>query len=291
MRKRGTVGDLKGAGVGDVTLRGLPASACTRLSVVLVLVLAIGPAGEAWGQAPAAVQPSAPKAVGPLIQKAPPGSRPPSSDPRDLSGVWWKGFTAVLLPIGGGPVPFQPKAKAIQEAYDEADRLGHPMSDAATQCLPHGVPRSMLAPYPIQIIQTPGQMTILHEASHNVRLIYMDVEHSRNLKPTFMGESVAHWEGDTLVIDTIGLNDQTMMDRGGSTHSDQLHVVERMRKISEGSQLEDVFTFEDPVTFTRPWSSRIVFEWRPDVKILEAVCEENNRDVPVTTSSTGTKQP
>ncbi|MGC4029300.1 MAG: hypothetical protein QM696_10540 [Steroidobacteraceae bacterium] len=212
------------------------------------------------------------------INKAPPGSQPPSADPRDFNGVWWKSFTPVLKQIDGSDVPFKPHAKAIQDAYDEAARVGKPMMDAATQCMPHGVPRSMLAPYPIQIIQTPGQMTILHEASHNLRLIYMDVPHSKHLKSTFMGESVAHWEGDTLVVSTTGFNTLTMMDRGGSTHSEKLRVTERMRKISNGTQLEVVYDFDDPETYTHPWSTRIVFEWRPDVKILEAVCEENNQD-------------
>lgn len=212
------------------------------------------------------------------IEKAPPGSLPPSPDPRDFNGVWWKSFTPVLKQADGSDAPFKPHAKAIQDTYDEAMRKGRPMPDAATLCMPQGVPRSMLAPYPIQIIQTPGQMTILHEASHNLRLVYMDVPHSKNLKPTFMGESVARWEGDALVVSTIGFNAQTMMDRGGSTHSEKLRVTERMRKISDGTQLEVVYTFDDPETYTHPWSSRIVFEWRPDVKILEAVCEENNQD-------------
>ena len=254
------------------------------------IVVGLSALAVSFAQITAVAQSAAPKAIGPTISKAKPGSRPPSADPRDLSGVWWKGFTPVLMPLEGGPRPFQPKAKAVQEAYDEADIAGRPMPDAATQCLPQGVPRSMLAPYPIQIIQTPGQMTILHEASHNVRLIYLDQPHSNNIKPSFMGESVAHWEGDTLVVSTIGLNEQTMMDRGGSTHSDNLRVIERMRKINGGSQLEVTFTFEDPETFTRPWSSRIVFEWRPDVEIQEAVCEENNRDVPLAKPAAATKQ-
>lgn len=264
------------------------------LVLLMVLLIAFPLVSDARQQAADAVAAdasesvAAPKPAGPRPpRKAPAGSRLPPSDSRDLSGVWWKEFTPVLRALDGKPVPFLPKAKAFQDAYIAADKVGRPMNDNATQCFPHGVPRSMLAPYPIQIIQTPGQVTILHEASHNIRLIYMDVPHSKVIKPSFMGESVARWEGDTLVVSTKGLTNQTMMDRGGTTHSDKLHVVERMRKISNGTQLEVVFTFDDPETFSRPWSSRIVFEWRPDVKIMEAVCEENNRDAVKFESRTG----
>jgi hypothetical protein len=143
------------------------------------------------------------------------------------------------------------------------------------------MPRLMESPYPIRIVQTPGQVTLLHEVAHNVRKFHLDQEHPKNLKPTYLGHSVGHWEGDTLVVDTIGLNDKTFIDDEGSSHSAQIHVVERIRKVSGGNELEDILTVTDPVTLTEPYSFRRIYKWRPDVKPAEYICEENNRNAPV----------
>jgi len=138
----------------------------------------------------------------------------------------------------------------------------------------------MESPYPIRIVQTPGQVTLLHEVAHNVRKFYLDQEHPKNLKPTYLGHSVGRWEGDTLVVDTIGLNDKTFIDDEGSSHSTQIHVVERIRKVNGGNDLEDTLTVTDPVTLTKPYSFKRIYKWRPDVKPAEYICEENNRNAP-----------
>ncbi len=117
--------------------------------------------------------------------------------------------------------------------------------------------------------------------AHNVRHIYMDTPHSADIKPSFMGESVGHWEGDTLVIDTTGLNDRTWIDEVGVIHGKQLHVVERIRKIEDGHALENLVRIEDPEFFTQPWYMRDTYAWRPDLRIAEYSCEENNRNAPV----------
>ena len=206
--------------------------------------------------------------------------RPPSADPRDIAGVWWtKGYDRTYRTLDGQLPPFTPAGRAEWDRHIQAEKDGRPIADAPTQCLPHGIPRLMASPYPIQILQTPGQITFLHEVAHNVRVIYMDEPHPQGLEPTYLGHSVGRWEGDTLVVDTIALNDKTQIDEEGITHSDRLHVVERFRKINGGMALEDLITMEDPVTFTRPWTARRVYDWRPEVRILEYVCEENNRNV------------
>jgi len=136
-------------------------------------------------------------------------------------------------------------------------------------------------PYPIEIVQTPGRLTILHEVAHNVRRFYIGEQHPKNLKITYLGNSVAHWEGDTLVVDTIGISGKSFIDDEGGSHSDQEHIVERFHKIDGGKQLQVDTTIEDPVTLEHPYSYSRFFQWRPDVTPAEYVCEENNRNAPV----------
>jgi hypothetical protein len=203
-----------------------------------------------------------------------------SADPRNLDGVWWTiGYDRTFRTLDKQLPPFTARGRAEWEHNIQAEKEGRPVADAPTQCLPHGVPRVMASPYPIQIITIPGQVTIVHEVAHNQRLIYMDEPQPAHLDPTFMGHSVGRWDGDTLVVDTIGLNDRTRVDEEGITHSDRLHVVERFRKIDGGRLLEDLITIEDPVMFTAPWTARRTYAWRPDQRLMEYVCEENNRNV------------
>jgi hypothetical protein len=214
--------------------------------------------------------------------RAAPGSAPANPDPRNLEGIWWlQGYNYLLGPETNVPPPLKPEYMRILERRIRAKNRGVPEADASTRCLPHGMPRLMESPYPIEIVQTPGRITFLHEVGHNVRRIWLDRPHPRNVLPTYLGHSVARWEGDTLVVDTLGLNDRTQIDDEGSSHSDQLHTVERYRKIEDGSKLELIMTVEDPVTLTQPYSYRRVFHWRPDVRPQEYVCEENNRNAPV----------
>jgi len=207
--------------------------------------------------------------------------RAPSPDPRDIAGVWWtKGYDRTFRTLEGQLPPFTARGRADWDRHVAAEKAGEPIADAPTRCLPHGVPRLMASPYPIQILQTSGQITFLHEVAHNVRLIYLDEPPPKAPEPTYLGHSVGHWEGDVLVVETVGLNDLTRIDEEGITHSDQLKVTERFRKIEGGTRLEDLITIEDPVMFTRPWTTRRVYEWRPDVRLMEYVCEENNRNKP-----------
>ncbi len=212
---------------------------------------------------------------------APPGSAPPNPDPKDFEGVWWlEGYEYMLGPAPGIAPPLKPEYIKVLERRIRAKNAGTPEADASTQCFPHGMPRLMESPYPIEIVQTPGRITFLHEVAHNVRRIYLDSPHPKNLRHTFLGDSRGHWEGDTLVVDTTGLNDRTFIDDEGSAHSDQEHVIEHYRKIDGGAKLELIMTVEDPVTLVHPYSYRRVYDWRPDVRPQEYVCEENNRNAP-----------
>ena len=222
--------------------------------------------------------------TGPIVRvsgDAPAGSPPPSKDPRDFEGVWWiSRYEYLLGPEPGVPPPLKDEYMRILERRVRAKNRGTPEADASTDCRPHGMPRLMESPYPIRIVQTPGQVTLLHEVAHNIRRLYVDQKHPANLKPSYLGHSVAHWEGDTLVVDTKGLNDKTFIDDEGSSHSDKIHVVERLRKIKNGQELELQLTVTDPVTLTAPYSFKRIYKWRSDVKPAEYICEENNRNAP-----------
>jgi hypothetical protein len=247
-----------------MTLRTLAAAA------VGVLALAAGfPGGEARAQSDVL--------EGPLLRP-----QRSSTDPRDLSGVWFlRLYNRQINSTVGRLPPFTPHGKAEWTRRDEAEKEGKPIADASAYCWPHGTPRVMNSPYPIQIIQTKGKTTIVHEVNHNIRHIYMDEALPATVQPTFLGTSVGRWEGDTLVIDTIGVDDRTWIDEVGVIHGKSMKVTERIRKIEDGKALENLIRVEDPEFFTEPWFIRLTYAWRPDLRLTEYVCEENNRNMPV----------
>lgn len=217
----------------------------------------------------------------PTVAAAPPQVFKVSPDPRNIEGVWWtRGYDRTYRQLDKSMPPFLPAGLAEWQRHVAAEKAGTPIGDAPTRCYPHGIPRMVASPYPIHFIQTPGLITMLHEVGHNIRYIHMDQAHPANVKPSFLGHSVGHWEGDTLVVDTVALNDRTQIDEEGIVHGKNLHVTERYRKINDGKTLEDIITIEDPDTFTKPWQARRDFIWRPDVRVSEYICEENNRNTP-----------
>jgi hypothetical protein len=147
-----------------------------------------------------------------------------------------------------------------------------------SSCMPAGVPGFMNygGPNPYYLIQTPKQVAILFSGDEQVRRIYLDVPHSTNPKPSWYGESVGHYEGgDTLVIDTIGLNDRTFLDYFRTPHTEKLHVVERWRLVENNKILEAQFTIDDADAFYQPWSGMRRFR-RVNRPYVEEVCAENN---------------
>jgi len=220
---------------------------------------------------------------------------PAPKDPRDFSGVWWtRGYDRTFRPITDPPLPpsqaakllpFTPLEAASWQHHMDMERKGTPIADAPTQCFPHGIPRLMASPYPIQFVYTPGLITMLHEVGHNVRFIHMDGEPvPAGTPPTFLGYSVGHWEGNTLVIVTDHFNDRTQIDEEALSHGLQLRVTERLTKFTNkygGVELKNLITIEDPEHFTKPWTAERTYPWRGDARIVEYSCEENNRNAPV----------
>jgi hypothetical protein len=154
---------------------------------------------------------------------------------------------------------------------------------ARARCWPHGVPGFMLYPvHPIFFIQAPKQVVMVWGQDSQARRVYLDVPHSANPKPSWYGESVGHYEnGDTLVVDTIGLNDKTFVDNYRTPHTTKLHVVERIQIVKDGTELNVNIRVEDPGAFTTPWTAvqRYRKDRRPQfVPQHEMVCAENNSD-------------
>jgi hypothetical protein len=149
-------------------------------------------------------------------------------------------------------------------------------NDPSLKCLPSGVPRIYLERgEPFEIVQAPGRVVMLFEYDHFVRQIYADGrKHSPDVNPTWMGESIGKWEGNTLVVDTIGFNDQTWLDYLGHPHTEDLHVVERIQRLNHDTLAVDL-TVEDPKAYTKPWGGRMLFDLKPDWTLGEMICEDN----------------
>jgi hypothetical protein len=178
----------------------------------------------------------------------------------------------------------QPWARDQMRKENEEVLAGKVGFTARGRCWPHGVPGFLLYPvHPIFFIQTPKQVLMTWGQDFQLRRVYLNVPHSPNLKPSWYGESVGHYEnGDTLVVDTIGQNDKTYVDNYRTPHTTQLHVVERYKLT--GDTLEVTARVEDPGAFTMPWTAvqRYQRYYRPngdgEVPLHEMVCAENNSD-------------
>ena len=206
----------------------------------------------------------------------------------DLSGVW----TAKAMPgtryrswsFMAEEPPMTPwaveKFKLTRPSFgprsfkDSNDPV-NPTTLNATGCFPPGVPRIYLQPFPMEIVQQANRVLIIYEFDHLIRQIWMDGRaHLKDLPGTWMGDSVGKWEGDTLVVDTTGFNDKTWVDRAGHPHSEDLHVVERLKK-TDAKTLQIDISMDDPMAYTKPWGGQLVYTLRPDWNISELICVDN----------------
>jgi hypothetical protein len=187
----------------------------------------------------------------------------------DLSGVWHPGTSFGNI----GQVPLQPWAEALRQER----RANLSKDDPEGYCLPAGVPR--ISPFPYKIVQTPGLIVYLDEGNvHSYRQFFMDGRgHPKDADQLWMGHSIGKWEGDTLVVDTIGFNEKTWLNGGGIPHTDRLHVVERFSR-PDYDHLEIEITIEDPAAFTKPHNFKRVHTLMRGAELLEYVCNEFNID-------------
>ncbi len=188
-------------------------------------------------------------------------------------------------------IPYTPnmaRGKEDQVPYTEAGReayLNHDAKDDPTsKCWFPGVPRIMQSPYPARIVQTKDFLVILFEYETMFRLIPLDGRpHADKMEPSFMGDSVGHWDGDTLIVDTTNLKGPpwTWLDTAGHQHSDQLHVIETFRRLPD--KVDYQFTVDDPKMYSKPWThSRPLTPMKPTPglpDLIEYNCSENNKDL------------
>ena len=186
----------------------------------------------------------------------------------DLTGVWVVDhFQANLFPKQNAP--FTPWGES---QFKLADTL---VNDPNLACLPHGVPRLMFVPLPMEIFQVPGKVLMYQEAGNQLRQIHLNRQHPKEFDAlTYNGDSIGKWEGDTLVVDTTGFNDKTWLDHVGLPHSEALHVVERIQRVDHDT-LKDDFTIEDAKTFTKSWTTQQIYKLKPGWEIAEYVCDNN----------------
>jgi len=205
-----------------------------------------------------------------------PAPRLPSGKP-DFSGVWSKPYVPDMTKNGkdqkGYPdLPFTAWGENEWKTYDAAE------GDYTGSCLPFGMTRSVNTPEPMQIMQSDKYFAFLFEQNSWFSVIPTDGRKHGNGIPTWFGDSVAHWEGDTLVIDTVNFNGKTRLDTIGHPHSDKLHLVQRFTRPDLGHISYEV-TVDDPKTFTKPWTNSRTFTLRPDWEMMEYSCEENNKSL------------
>jgi hypothetical protein len=242
---------------------------------------------------------TAPQATGQSLQKAEKSASGPiqrTSDGKpDLSGLWladtlapWdvEDHPAVYgIPAGKGVVvdnnhkiPYQDWA-----LKKRAELVKDAANDPQAHCHLPGVPRAVYTPFPWQVIQKPGLVVFLYEYPHGIRIVHTDGSRQhpqgRDLLHTWMGDSVGHWEGDTLVVDVNGFNDQTWLDMSGNFHSDELHVVERYTMI-DAKTIDYEATLDDSKVYTKPWTMKFpIRAQQPGQEIMEFECLEGERDL------------
>ena len=236
--------------------------------------------------------------------KKPVSAESKADNPKDFSGVWnlrgglvfdaasaVDSSTSTGKPGGDGQVfgvgpdarqtvPYKPEYQALYEKT-LADRHNLIDDDYISNCIPYGFPRIVGgSPGPLELIVTPKEVWIIYQYFQQIRRIYMDVPHTpaNQRWPTYYGESVGHWEGGTLVVDTVG-SKEGRYDRTGAPYSDQTHSVERIRKV-DAKTLEDQITIEDPIMLAKPWTvTRRYGKMEPGARMNEFYCEVNRNPI------------
>jgi len=204
----------------------------------------------------------------------------------DLSGVWI-GRPAGQASFSQEQLPMKRRAEHDYK-YNTVD-ASNPVSPGRTQldphivnCAPPGVPRLWLTDRPFEIIQKPDEIVIFYEEDHNFRQVWMNLaEHPKDFGHSWVGHSSGKWDGDTLVIDTIGLRKEAWLDNAGHVNSDDLHLVERIRR-TDRNHLKIDITFFDPKAFTKSWTGQRIVESVPNGEIKENVtCQDRiMREIP-----------
>jgi hypothetical protein len=241
----------------------------TRITAASLLCVS---AHAQWVNMPEAGIPRGPDGKPNLLAPAP---RSADGHP-DLSGIWvaadGKYTVNVASDLKPGEVPFQPWAQALVAQRADGSHSGE---DPYANCLPSGVPRVNATPQPWKIIQKPDEIIVLYESINTWRQVFLDGRQlGSDFPPTFLGYSTGKWDGDTLVVETRGLNGKTWLDQTGKPTSDALHVTERFRRMDFGN-MEIQITIDDPKVYTKPWTVSEHVRLMPKTDVIENACENN----------------
>lgn len=242
-------------------------TAIAAATVVALLFWIRTPVSSQAGRGDGARQPAP-------LQTAP-APRMPSGKP-DLNGIWDRPYVPDMTRNGPNQqgfaeLPFTASGLANWKSYDPAD------GDYTGSCMPFGLSRSINSPYPMQIVQNDKYVALLFEQSTWFHVIPTDNRpHPQGdaLNPTWFGHSSGKWDGDTLVVDTIGFNGYTRLDTIGHPHSDALHLIQTFRRTDAG-RIAYTITVDDPKTYSKPWKNERTFTLSKG-ELIEYSCEENN---------------
>lgn len=208
-----------------------------------------------------------------LLPVTPAAAQDAARDPHDLSGMWEaeRFFFRVDDP------PLLPEAKAMVDGYAERMRAGQIIYTGWTSCRPGAANAMVMTMNTIAILQTADEITLLYEEPRMNRRIRLNAEHPANLEPSYLGHSIGHWEGDTLVVDTIGYNGQFELDTFGLPTSTRMHTIERFTPSPDGKRIAITITFEDPQFYSEPFSVERVWKASEKRHQFDYDCSENPR--------------
>jgi hypothetical protein len=258
-----------------LTCKGLDLIDSSAMRAAIAMALLLVGAGQAqWLKYPT---PGVPRTADGKPNLSAPAPKTPDGKP-DLSGVWVvrAGYTGnIAKDLKPGEVSFQPWAAELYKHRQDTESREDPQG----WCVLSGVPREHVVPYPFKILNAGNIIVILYEALHSYRQIYMDGrELPNNPNPTWMGYSVGHWEGDTLVVQSAGFVDNNWLDNGGHPGTEAMRLTEKFRRRDFG-HIDLQLTVDDSKAYTKPWTVNLQFTAEPDTDLIEYVCDENEKDL------------
>jgi hypothetical protein len=245
----------------------------SHVTIFAVLALNV----PAWPQWEKVVTPGVARLPDGKPNLSAPAPRTPDAKP-DLSGIWVTspGYVGnIAKDLKPGEVSFKPWAETLYKHRVETESREDPQA----RCVLSGVPRENVVPYPFKILNTTGEIVILYEALHSYRQIFMDGRAlPKEPNPAWMGYSVGHWDGDTLVVESSGFVENNWIDNSGHPGTEALRLTERFHRRDFG-HIDLMMTIDDSKAYNKPWTVHLVFNLQPDTELIEYVCDENEKDV------------
>lgn len=211
------------------------------------------------------------------------------SPARRIAGIWTLATDqSVTYGVPGEKPPLTPAGQVLFDLHQASLQPGAVSLDPTTSCLPMGVPRNMYTHFPIHIVETPGQVTMIFQSGIRTRRVYVDGRsHDPEFDPSYNGESIGRWEGDVLVVDTVNFKQGGWLDPSGVPRGPGARVVERIRPLDGGKRLEIQTTITDAALFATPWSTRKLYDLRPGAMLEDFVCVDRVKSNPRWASTDG----